>query len=157
MLFPTHLAAGYVVGTAITRRPLWVLAGAAVPDLVDKPLAAFGATTLYHSVAHSVLGVSVVLAVALASRRGELIAVAVGWVSHVSLDAGQMVLNGRPEDVLFLGWPVVVSPDPLGLPPVAFARAYVGTPAFWVELIVWALFVAVVVRQRQQPSNRQTH
>ena len=149
MLFPTHLAAGYLLGRGAGLSPLWVVAGAALPDALDKPLAMLGVTGLYHSVGHA-LPFALVLAAAWAldrRRRARWGALAAGWASHLALDALHVVVNGRPTDALFLGWPAVVPPDPLGLAPVPFALQYLWTPAFFLERSVWA-GLAVVVRRR---------
>lgn len=147
MLFPTHLVAGYALGRLADRSVPWVVAGAALPDLVDKPLAAAGLTELYHTIGHSALGLAALVAVALSLRRAELWAIAAGVASHLALDAGHVVLNGRPADAAFLGWPAVLPPDPLALDPIAFAELYLGTPSFVVECLVW-VGVAVLVGHR---------
>jgi hypothetical protein len=151
VLFPTHLAAGYLLGRSFSA-PAWVVAGAALPDVLDKPLAMVGVTELYHSVGHALLfGLALAAAWAL-SRRSLWLAVTAGWASHLGLDALHVVVNGRPTDALFLGWPVAVPPDPLGLAPVPFALQYLWTPAFFLELAVWA-GLAVVVRRRLRPGR----
>jgi hypothetical protein len=148
VLFPTHLAAAALLGLGrrAGRRGLalpWLLAGAALPDVLDKPLAAAGVVELYHSVGHSLLFGLVLLPVALLGPRG--LAVAVGWASHLALDAVHVVVNGRAGDALFLTWPVRAPADPFGLAPIPFALQYVGTPAFFLELLIWgALGYAVL-------------
>ncbi|MFC7057814.1 metal-dependent hydrolase [Halovenus salina] len=116
MLFPTHLAAAGLLSRLIGRSPLWLVVGAAVPDVVDKPLGTVGVTALFHSVGHSALLAVVMVPIALSGRRG--LAVAIGWASHLALDAGHVVVNGRPADALFLCWPVVEPPDPWRFRPV---------------------------------------
>ena len=145
MLFPTHLAAGYLLGRRTGLAPLWVVAGAALPDALDKPLAMVGVAELYHSVGHALLFGLALAAAWTLNRRGLWLAVAAGWASHLALDAVHVVVNGRPTDALFLAWPVAVPPDPLGLAPVPFVLQYLWTPAFFLEVGVWA-GVAVLVR-----------
>lgn len=167
MLFPTHLVAAYLLALRWDRPSAWTVAGAALPDLVDKPLAMTGLYRLYHSVGHSaVVFLSVTalgLGVALAARalgrshvagapisrlRWVGAAVWLGWASHLALDAVHMPLNGRPGDIRFLAWPLLEHTPAVRLPPLEFALHYVGTPAFFVELLIWAAFVAAVVRRR---------
>lgn len=144
MLFPTHLVAAYLIGRWWSLPLPWIIAGAALPDLIDKPLAMVGVVDLYHTVGHSLLAL-VVLGI-LATRGTEWFALWIGWISHLALDAFQMVVNGRPEDVQFLLWPFVRHTPAVQLPPIEFAIYYVGTPAFVAEIGIWIAFVVVVVR-----------
>jgi hypothetical protein len=82
------------------------------------------------------------------SRDGA--AVAVGWASHLVLDAVHVVVNGRPLDALFLAWPVAVPPDPLGLAPIPFALQYLWSPSFFLELGIWLVAGAVALRRRSR-------
>ena len=159
MLFPTHLLVAVGVsrlaGHPRVRRRLpttptvsagWLVVGAALPDVVDKPLGALGVVDTYHSVGHSLLLVPLVVAVAVRHRHG--LAIAVGWGSHLALDAFHVVVNGRASDALFLAWPVLTRSDPLAIPPGEFARFYVGTPSFYVELALWLAAVLIASRSR---------
>lgn len=153
MLFPTHLAAGYLLGRRVRWSTMWVVVGAALPDLVDKPLALAGAVDLYHSVGHSLVLAAVLLP--LAARDGRGTAALVGWASHLLLDAVHVVVNGRAADAAFLGWPLVVPPSPPALGPVAFARVYVGTPAFVLDLAIWAALAwTLLAGRRSAPAHR---
>jgi len=143
MLFPTHLAAAYVLGRRWTLPTLPLVVGAALPDLVDKPMAMVGITDLYQSVGHS-LPLLVVGAVAIFVHR-EWTPFWLGWASHLLLDAFHMLLNGRPDDILFLAWPVIEHTPAVDLPPVAFFVHYLGTPSFYVEFVVWGLLAYVLV------------
>ncbi|WP_435098061.1 metal-dependent hydrolase [Halorubrum sp. N11] len=159
MLFPTHLLVAVGVSRltghprvqrALPRAPTlsagWLVVGAALPDVVDKPLGALGVVDTYHSVGHTVLLVP--LAVALAVRHRHGLALAVGWGSHLALDAFHVVVNGRASDALFLAWPVLIRSDPLAIPPGEFARFYVGSASFYVELLLWLAAVLIVSRSR---------
>jgi hypothetical protein len=146
VLFPTHLVAGALLGTATRLSAAWLVVGAALPDLLDKPLASLGVTPLYHSVGHSALFAVVLVPLAAVSRPGA--AVAVGWASHLLLDAVHVVVNGRPLDALFLAWPVAVPPDPLALAPVPFAMQYLWSPSFFLEIGIWLAAAAVALRRR---------
>lgn len=141
MLFPTHLVVAALFGRWARLSPAWLVAGAALPDVVDKPLGMLGVFDLFQTVGHSALTLAV-LAVPLArhSRAGR--AVVVGWGSHLLLDAVHMILNGRPEHTLFLAWPLAVPSDPLTLPPVEFFFYYLWTPSFYLEVGIWLAALA---------------
>lgn len=143
MLFATHLVAAYLLGRWSRLAPLWLVVGAAVPDLVDKPLAMVGAVDTFHTVGHSALLVVVAVPVALTGRVG--LSLAAGWASHLLLDALHIVINGRPGDALFLGWPVVAPADPLRIPPGEFFFYYLWSPSFFLELFLWVGLGAVLV------------
>lgn len=145
MLYPTHPVAGYLLAILWKLPALPVVVGAALPDLIDKPLASAGITNRYHTLAHSLVGL---LIPAFLARRNRLWrAVFIGWLSHLALDVLHMVLNGRGEDSKFLLWPFVSHESQVQLPPVEFAAFYGGTRSFVVELGIWAAFVAVLTRK----------
>ena len=146
MLFPTHLLVAAGIGRASWLSSVWVVVGASIPDIVDKPLGLLGIVDLYHSIGHTALIAPLALLVALSSRTG--LAVAIGWNSHLVLDALHVVLNGRPGDALFLGWPLVAPADPLGIPPGEFLLFYLWTPSFLVEAVLWIALVLVVAKHR---------
>lgn len=146
MLFPTHLVAGYILGKVLDLPVPWVIAGAALPDLLDKSLPFLGFTDLFHTVGHSLITLVVLLVLARFGRRW--LALWVGWASHLFLDAIAMILNGRPEDILFLLWPLVLHEPAVRLPPLEFFFHYVGTPAFFAELLIWAVFFYLLVSDR---------
>jgi hypothetical protein len=152
MLFVTHMLAAGLLSRLSRLSPWWLVIGAAAPDLLDKPLAMAEVTSLYHAVGHSALLLLVVLPVALSGLAGR--AAAVGWVSHLSLDAFHILLNGRPGDVVFLAWPLVHPADPLALPPGSFLRYYIGTPSFYVELLLWGGVLLLGLRQWQPNGSR---
>jgi len=146
VLFPTHLVAAALVGRASRLPTVWLVAGAAVPDVVDKPLGVLGVVDLYHSVGHTALAAPLAVAVALSGRAG--LAAAVGWGAHLLLDALHVVVNGRPGDALFLGWPLAVPPDPFAVPPGEFVLLYLWTPSFLLELLLWAALAAHLLGER---------
>ena len=147
MYFLTHLAAAALVGRYSRLAPAWLVAGAALPDLVDKPLGTLGVVDLYHTVGHTALLAPLAVAVALTGRAG--LAVAVGWASHLFLDASHIVINGRAPDALFLVWPLAVPPDPLALPPGAFFQYYLWSPSFFLEVAFWVALAGLAVRERR--------
>lgn len=130
-----------------------MVAGAALPDLVDKPLAMLGVIPAYHSVAHSALvSLRAAVALLLVRRRGDpsgvgrVAAVALGGGSHLLADAVHIITNGRPEDTVFLLWPVISEWDWIDAAPGTFAVQYVGTPSCYVELVIWAAVGALLAR-----------
>ncbi|MEZ3144290.1 hydrolase [Halobaculum sp. MBLA0143] len=153
MLFATHLV--LAAGLARGRYPtVWVVAGAALPDLVDKPLGVAGLIPTYHSIAHSALFGVVFLCPVLLGRvidwtpdTGRLAAVAFGWGSHLAADALHITLNGRPANTVFLLWPIVDSWDSLDAGPGAFVVQYVGTTSFYLELLIWLSVGLLVARE----------
>ena len=158
MLFPTHLVAAGLLGRVTRLSALWLVVGAAVPDIVDKPLGMLGVTALFHSVGHSALLAIVMVPLALSGRAG--VAVTTGWLSHLVLDALHVVVNGRPADVLFLFWPVVTPPEPLAIPPGSFFWYYIGSLAFFLELVIWGVLGVVLVRfavQGRQTGENEQH
>lgn len=159
MLFPTHLLVAAGIGWLSDRPRVrqrlagppalsvgWLVGGAALPDLIDKPLGVLGVFDTYQSVAHSALLVPIAVAVAARHRHG--LAVAVGWGSHLALDAIHVVVNGRASDALFLAWPALTRSDPLAIPPGEFARFYAGSPSFLLEVALWSAAVVVALRSR---------
>ncbi|WP_435075697.1 metal-dependent hydrolase [Halorubrum sp. HHNYT27] len=171
MLFPTHLLVavgiGWLADHPRVRRQMrlpsrdasdrtsvavptlstgWLVAGAALPDAVDKPLGLLGVFDVYQSIGHSALLAPLAAVVAITHRHG--LAVAVGWGSHLALDAFHVVVNGRASDALFLAWPVVERPDPLAIPPGEFALYYAGSTSYYIELLLWLTAVIMVVRSR---------
>lgn len=153
MLFPTHLIAGYVLGYGLRLPPIPAAIGAALPDLIDKPLAMLGLVEIYHSVGHSALVLVALLPITLLSRAW--IAVWLGWASHLVLDVIHVVVNGRPEDAVFLLWPVVVRESSLGLGPTEFFFYYLWSHSFFIELPIWIAF-GYVVWQEYGPREPDT-
>lgn len=132
---------------------LWIVVGAALPDIVDKPLAMAGVVPLFHSVAHSALFGVGLAAVWLIARRtgrqavaGAVSAVTVGWGTHLGADATHLVLNGRPENTVFLLWPLVASWDSIEAGPIPFVVQYLWTPSFYVEIVIWLVAGSLLLR-----------
>ncbi|GAB6861482.1 metal-dependent hydrolase [Haloplanus litoreus] len=143
MLFPTHLAAAYVLGRRWDLSVPLLVAGAVLPDIVDKPAAMAGFVDLYQSAGHSLLLIVVGFAVVFVRRAWT--PVWIGWASHPLLDAFHMLLNGRPNDLLFLAWPIIEHTPAVDLPPLEFFLQYLWTPSFYAEFVVWGLLVYLVV------------
>jgi hypothetical protein len=161
VLFPTHLI--IAIGLGRGRFPtVWILLGAALPDLVDKPLAMVGLIATYHSIVHSALfGFGFFLLLVLTRRREmasptHVTAVILGWASHLTADAVHITLNGRPANTVFLLWPVIDSWDSLDAGPTPFFIQYIGTTSFYLEVIIW-LAVATVISQSVLESQGSDH
>ena len=153
MLFATHLLVAGLLARARRLPAAALVLGAALPDLVDKSLASLGVVELFHTVGHSALLAPLALLVALRGPRG--VALALGWASHLLLDALHIVVNGRPTDAYFLAWPLIEPPTPLAIPPGEFFWYYLWSPSFFLEVGIW-LFAAVVavrwLRGREAPA-----
>jgi len=144
MLFPTHLLVAALIGRVSSLPTLALVCGAAIPDLVDKLLARAGVVELFHTIGHTALLAPLAVLVALSGQRG--LAVATGWGSHLFLDAFHIVINGRPTDAYFLGWPLITPPTPLALPPGSFFWYYLWSPSFFVEIGIWLVGIVVAGR-----------
>ncbi len=151
MLFPTHLAAAYVLGERWDLSLPLVVAGAALPDLIDKPAAMLGLVDLYQSAGHSL--VVLVAGFVVVFVRRAWTPLWLGIASHLLLDAVHMLLNGRPADLLFLAWPALEHVPAVDLPPIEFFLYYLGTRSFYAEFVVWGA-VAVMLATRNTPRER---
>lgn len=152
MLFATHLVLGAILGRS--RFPtLWVVFGAALPDIVDKPLAMAGTIPTYHSIVHSALFGSVFVVALLLTGKSDrtpssrpVTAVLLGWASHLGADALHITLNGRAANTVFLLWPVVDTWDSIDTGPGAFLVQYIGTTSSYVDLLIWSVGGYLLVR-----------
>lgn len=59
-----------------------------------------------------------------------------------------MLLNGRPADILFLGWPAIEHTPAVDLPSLDFFVQYLWTPSFHAEFVVWGLLAYALVIDR---------
>ncbi|WP_254767801.1 metal-dependent hydrolase [Salinilacihabitans rarus] len=154
---PVHLAVGYLCYAAYARwrwdRPpvsgpaVAAVVGAALPDLVDKPLWLLGAAPVGRTVAHS-LPVAVPLAAAgwlLARRAGRPavgVAFAVGVLSHLAADVPWHLLAGASAELGFLLWPVTSTPAYTGTKPLG-SVASVAVTTLWLEAVILVAGLAV--------------
>jgi len=145
MLFQTHLLAGLVAGRLSSYPTLWVFAGVALPDLIDKPLGRLGVFDLYHTIGHSALFAVVLVPIALVWRHG--VAVVAGWGLHLVMDAVHIVINGRLGDTVFLAWPILLPKLPIAIPPGSFFFYYLGTRSFYIEVVFWLLVLGTLARR----------
>lgn len=115
-----HLAVSVLLSRPFgaDRRALALcLAGAVVPDLVDKPLFALELAPVAHTVGHSVLTVGLLALVA--ARYRALAPLAVGWAGHVAAD----LVVAYPKFLVNYAWPLL---EPRPTPDDPFL-------AYWVD------------------------
>lgn len=142
-----HLAIAALTATARAyRRRLvaWCLAGAMLPDLIDKPLAAAGLVEVAHTAGHSV----VVLAAAggvLALRPGwppAGRALWAGWTGHVGAD----LVVAYPRFVINYAWPLLEARPTPDVPVVAYWVEYALGPLGALELVLVVIAAVVGLR-----------
>ena len=150
LLFPTHLAMGYLLGV-YSRFPIaYLVLGSALPDVVDRSLFWLGLTPFTHTVAHSfAVAIPVCIGVSyLYGRPG--VALSIGWLLHLVTDFLNVVttqgLAMTPYYVLYLTQPpeetYVYTTVTISLPVTDVAHvAHPGVVLFELVLIGWALGV----------------
>jgi|APHM01.1.fsa_nt_gi Predicted membrane-bound metal-dependent hydrolase (DUF457). len=159
MLFVTHLAGGYLTGKLTGYPSVYVVLGAALPDVIDKPLGVAGIAPYYHTVGHSLLTLVPVLVLAILLGARALTAVAIGALSHVALDAAHVTVNRGGEQFLFVFYPVSVPPTQPRITDgsVSFLSAfwsnYVGTPAFYAGVCLCVAAALVYLRDSYRPDD----
>ncbi|WP_049926040.1 metal-dependent hydrolase [Halopiger goleimassiliensis] len=152
-----HLAVGYLCWAGYTRATrggapteeatLAALAGAALPDLLDKPPWLAGVVDVGRTLGHSLLfAIPVVLGVWwLARARGRTalgIAFAVGSLSHLATDVPWHVVSGDLEELGFLLWPVTPMPAYSGTKPLGTVAGLEIT-TLWLEAVILVAGVAL--------------
>jgi hypothetical protein len=127
------------------------LAGAVVPDLVDKPLVAAGVVDVSHTVGHSVpvLGVAAGATAALPAVRPAAPLVA-GWAAHVAAD----LVVAYPRFLVNYAWPLLAPRPTPDDPLVAYWLEYAAGPlgAFEASLVVLA--GVLLSRRGLHPAGR---
>jgi len=139
-----HIGIGYLTYAVLRRLAGWsppgtavlvaVIAGALLPDLVDKPLAwGMGVLPAGRSLGHSLITASIVIAVLLPvavryGRTKEGVALSVGWLSHISADAYTEILAHGSTSSVF--WP---------LPPRQVWSGGVWVPPQYAYEVNWSL------------------
>lgn len=161
-MFPWgHAAVAYLLLAGARRRSglrltgtavLAVLVASQLPDLIDKPLSwKLSLLPTGRTLAHSLVTGSMLLLVLLGLLaiaglgRDVLLPVAIGWLSHSLTDALSPILEGAPQDLGYLGWPIlpVLEYDgPENLVGI-FARADPLSPFFLLQVGLVLLAVAV--------------
>ncbi|WP_290814614.1 metal-dependent hydrolase [Halovivax sp.] len=152
-----HLFVGYLCWSAYARfyrgeppapAPAAVAVfGAALPDLIDKPLAAWGVVPVGRTIGHSLLfAVPLVVAVWLLAIRfdGRILGVAfaVGYLSHIAADVPWHVIAGDFDELGFLLWPITEMPPYTGVKPLGTV-AGVDVTTLWLEAAIVLVAVGV--------------
>ncbi|ELY44426.1 metal-dependent hydrolase [Natronorubrum sulfidifaciens] len=154
-----HLVVGYCCYAAYTRfdrgeppsiAPAGVaIVGAAVPDLLDKPLSSASVVPVGRTIGHSLLfAVPLVLLLWLLARRFDRshlgVAFAIGYGSHLATDVPWHVISGDYHELGFLLWPVTPMPAYTGVKPLGTIPG-VGLEAttLWLEAVI--VVVGIVV------------
>lgn len=152
-----HLAVGYLCYAGYTRAALGrtpaegpalaAIAGATLPDLLDKPLAFAGVVDVGRTIGHSLLFalplVVVVWLLARARDRGVLgVAFAIGYLSHVATDVPWHVLSGDYHELGFLLWPITPMPEYTGTKPLGTVAGLEVT-TLWLEAVILVAGVAL--------------
>lgn len=144
-----HLAVSLLLARACgyTSRGLALcLAGAVLPDLIDKPLVAAGVVPVAHSVGHSVVVVGLGAGVVLARPRLRgATPLVVGWIGHVGAD----LVVAYPRFLVNYAWPLLTPRPTPDDPLVAYWLEYALGPLGVVEA---SLVVAAVVVQLRRIS-----
>lgn len=166
MLPPVHLVVGYVCYAAYSRLvpgdsprawpALAAVVGAAIPDLLDKPLWLAGVVpvgrTLGHSLLFAIPASVAVWVVARGRNRNrsrkrdrdrvrdrdrELLGIAfvVGLLSHVATDVPWHLLSREYHELGFLLWPITHMPEYTGTKPLGTVGGLEVT-TLWLEAVV---------------------
>ncbi|MFP8954115.1 metal-dependent hydrolase [Natrialbaceae archaeon A-arb3/5] len=145
-----HLAVGYLCYAAYSRwqrgeppaeaAALVAVVGAALPDLLDKPIWYAGLVDVGRTIGHSLLfAVPLVLVVWLfartRNRRALGVAFAVGYFSHVLTDIPWHILSGDYHELGFLLWPLTPMPDYTGTKPLGIVGG-VEITTLWLEAVI---------------------
>ncbi len=161
LMFPTHAAVGYLLGTYSRFPVAYLVAGSVLPDVVDRPLYWLGVTPFSHTVAHSlVVAVPVcVLLSTLFGRRG--LAVSIGWLFHLLTDFLNVLtsqgLSATPYYVLYLSATPAETTSEVGLTvglPATDLTHTLHPAVLAAELAVLAWATVVFVRNRSLDPER---
>ncbi|OVE85653.1 metal-dependent hydrolase [Natronolimnobius baerhuensis] len=154
-----HLVVGYICYAAYARwrfdgppadaPVLAALVGAALPDLLDKPLAAAGVVGVGRTVGHSLLFVVPLVVVVWFSARARDrevlgVAFAIGIGSHIATDIPWHVLAGDYHELGFLLWPITPMPEYSGVKGLGTLPALeVTITTLWLEAVIFVAGVAL--------------
>lgn len=127
-----------------------LVVGAALPDLIDKPVAEVGLVAAYHTVGHSLFVAAGVVGAAVVLRRHgrrRAVPLTVGWRSHLACDPYVAVPNYLADYLRPVTTPVR-SAEPTG----QYAARYVTTHRFATGLLLAAVAVALALVVRSRPG-----
>ena len=151
MMFPTHVAMGYLIGVYSRYPALYLVAGSALPDLLDRPLYWLDLMPLAHTVGHSLL-VALPVGALLVYRFGERgLAFTIGWVAHIATDVLNILVTQGPSIAPFYALYPLSRPEGADIfPTITIGVPLVGithttSPVLFVAelgILVWALVAA---------------
>ena len=156
MLFATHLVGGYISSRVLQMPIGLVLLGAALPDIIDKPLGVFEIAPHYHTVGHSIFTILLLLLIGIKFRK--LIPLIVGWSMHIFQDALHIFINRGIERTTFIFYPLMFPDKPKitnGSTDFVtnFWSNYLWTTSFYVEFIFWGIAIFLLYEQREFLKN----
>jgi hypothetical protein len=152
-----HLAVAYLCYAGYSRwrfeespaglPALVAILGAALPDLIDRPLYWAGLTPVGRTLAHSLLFALPLIAVVwfVTRRRDRAIlgvAFAIGYLSHVATDVPWHVLSGDYHELGFLLWPITHMPPYSGVKPLGTVGG-VEVTTLWLEVPILVVGLAL--------------
>lgn len=156
MLFGTHLIGGYIAARVSKMPVALVILGAALPDIIDKPLGILEIAPHYHSIGHSVFTVMILLLVGFKFR--DFLPVVIGWSVHIFQDALHIFINRGIEKTTFVFYPAMFPDKPeITDGSVGFISNfwsnYFWTTGFYVDFIFWGIGLYLMYSQRREIQN----
>lgn len=160
LMFPTHLAVGYLIGVYSRYPVAYVVVGSAVPDLVDRPLYWLGITPFSHTLAHSLVVAVPVCAVLVYFLGDRGVAVAIGWLVHILTDFLNVLttqgLSVTPYYVVYFSPPATIEPVYATLTvtlPYTGIRHVVHPAVLVAELVVLGWAVVILARRNRNAAR----
>jgi hypothetical protein len=143
-----HVAAAVLVSDYLDydrRATALCLAGAVVPDLVDKTVWRLGLAETGHTLAHSVVTVAVVAVVVTAVDAARPFRpVFPGYAAHVAADVGV----AYPRFVVNYAWPILEQRPTPDVSPVGYWMRYAVSAPGVAEAAIVVAGVGLVARRR---------
>jgi len=96
LMFPTHLALGYLVSIYSRFAIAPLIVGSAMPDIIDRSLLLLGLAQQPHTLGHSAIVVVPICAIAIHQLGTRAVALIVGWLAHVITDFLNIVTTHGP-------------------------------------------------------------
>lgn len=146
------LAARWFDGELDEAGTLALLLGVLAPDVIDKPLGDREVLPAYHTVGHSLLTATglVALARTVGRRDGLLRPFVAGYLVHIAGDL-PLTLDRWDEPEFFL-WPLLRPRNDVERPLAEYVADYATSPWFAFELLLLA--VVVLTRGRESGSGQ---
>ena len=140
-----HLSLAFLAGSLLEydRRTIAVcLAGAMVPDLIDKPLFWAGVFDISHAVGHSVVTLGVIAAAVTVISSLRVLAPAVlGYATHILAD----LFVAYPKFLINYAWPLLPQRPPPDGPALDYWLAYAGSGPGVVEASIVVFAIGLVI------------